>query len=459
MTTNTQTIDRSEALEAYQQASGFHEQPEPQANTGPESKSPHDLLNEAFELVSTDFSCRLPDLLLETRRLGISDQKVRELISEDETGLASGSDVGDRKFSCWWNAKGIGYVNRNTGADGRLATINELFAELSESGPPATYTGPPQSLSQLLLECGEELTEMEACILDTAQTLNKKFQHGTATGRRPLGRVVMKYHRQLGSYDKLTKASNALSNRGICRVEKEQIRLIKFVDRKQNKDVSRFTKLVDDERLVEVLAACDDCVGSNFEMCQAMASRSAVSSLVIARFRVSKNVFKMRLRELYRLGILEAVTTRGNTSLRMTMEAGEKMKLLKMKTTTTALRAFILETYSDEQRRSGLIHKGEELSPLGCALVSAAAVDFDVDQIEVGYLWATFKKQGFSFQEFRRAIGELIACERARLLEAIADGNPVCHLELMDNRYEPEAIPISYAMETIQKLDPAATVG
>lgn len=96
-----------------------------------------EMVNQAFELIATNFSCFLPDLLRETRRLGVSDEDVRQLFSHDETLIAEYCGTEDFEYQCWRNASGKSFVTRSNGVDSMHASVNELFMELELSSPEA----------------------------------------------------------------------------------------------------------------------------------------------------------------------------------------------------------------------------------------------------------------------------------------------------------------------------------
>ena len=104
-----------------------------------------------------------------------------------------------------------------------------------------------------------------------------------------------------------------------------------------------------------------------------------------------------------------------------------------------------------------MLTDGEELSPLACALVSEVVAKCEVRQVELGFLWQKFEGHGFTFTEFRRAVGELVACERVSLFEAHSTKGPACFLELINVETKAEPVPIFYAMEYTQKQQAATT--
>ncbi len=88
-----------------------------------------DQVHAAFDRVALSLSCTLPMLLEETRRRGIADDAVSEVLLADETAAAGGTGT-DMHFQCYRSNAGVFYITRDTGPTNQLATSTEGFAEL-----------------------------------------------------------------------------------------------------------------------------------------------------------------------------------------------------------------------------------------------------------------------------------------------------------------------------------------
>lgn len=98
-----------------------------------DAESLRDSVHSAFEHVALNFSCTLPMLLGETRKRGISDEDVREVIGEDEVHAAEMLN-NTRRLQCFRSAAGVPFINRDTGVGGYwLASVNELFADMNNA--------------------------------------------------------------------------------------------------------------------------------------------------------------------------------------------------------------------------------------------------------------------------------------------------------------------------------------
>ena len=331
MKTNTQNITDNQELDAYQAASGFQENKTPERGTSSESSPTRQqvvrkLMNESFEAVATDFNCSLPDLLTETRRRGVTDKEVRHEISEDETCLAQQCGTEDCEFQCWRNSRGIGYIGRSNGASQSLASIGELFGELK----PERETPSHDLVSDRLRDRGEQLTELEAIILDVCQTLHRKFRHGQTVSTKQAQRVVMKYHPGMATCAEFKQAVAGMSKRRLCLLEPEGFRLVNhFGGPREPLAQSRFAVLTNEDRLIEVLIACHHCVGVGFDTAQNVCQRSAVGALCRARHGLSNTGFKKRIKQLKAMGVLEEVSSKGSTAFRLTIEASQTMRARK----------------------------------------------------------------------------------------------------------------------------------
>lgn len=331
MKTNTQNITDNQELNAYQAAAGFQENKTPEPETSSEASPTREqtvrkLMNEAFEAVATDFNCLLPELLTETRRRGVTDEEVRHEISEDETCLAQQCGTEDCEFQCWRNARGVGYIARTNGTSQSLASIGELFGELK----PERETSSHDLVSDRLRDRGEQLTELEAIILDACQTLHRKFRHGETVSTKQAQRVVMKYHPGMATCAEFKAAVAGLSKRRLCLLEPEGFRLVNHFGAPQEPlSQSRFAALTREDRLIQVLIACDHCVGVGFDTAQNVSQRSAVAALCRARHGLSNFEFKKRIKLLKDTSILEEVTSKGAAAFRLTIEACVRMRARK----------------------------------------------------------------------------------------------------------------------------------
>ena len=86
-------------------------------------------VHEAFDYVALGAACTLPMLLDETRKRGVDDDDVLEVLSNDET-LLSFHMGNDKRFRCCRNDRGDLFIERDSGVNARLASAYELFAEV-----------------------------------------------------------------------------------------------------------------------------------------------------------------------------------------------------------------------------------------------------------------------------------------------------------------------------------------
>lgn len=460
MTTSTQTLrevhPRRELADLDSPETTSFEESLEQEFPAPQEPEPLELgseefkaaLSDCFDRVALGDSVRLPALLKETQAAGISADDLRTYLEDRQ--IKSILEGGDCNFSVWRSLQGAIYLTCDSfGSYATVASVNEAFSEVDWQ-PRTSYTPQESYLSSKLRGLGEELSDVEACILDAAQTIHAKFQKGIAVKREQVRRIVMRYHQNLCTNQEFKAAYLGLNKRGLIRIENETFRMFKHFAADE-KCLSRYACLSEDPRHIEFLIACNDCCGIAWDTGRNVSARSAVQSVIKARYEWTKPVFKKQVKRLIALGVIEEVASKGTTAFRLTVHATETLGNRKRKPVEP-----MPEVEREELRVQIEAAEDSELTPLAQSLVQTAIADADVEQIDVAYLWRSFKAQGNTFKEFRLAVGELVACGKARLLEAITDGRRAFLLALTDCQPSPENVPISFAMRSIQKLETAS---
>lgn len=195
---------------------------------------------------------------------------------------------------------------------------------LSVSSTPPGSEKPTQStvfrMSDFLREAGEELTELEAAILDVAQTINQRFKHGRPVVFRQLSRVLRRYHGNIVAGQNPRNAAQRLVGRGLCSLDSQTICLTRHCDRSGKRSSSRYTHLASSEAQELLLLACHHCVGVGFDN-RNVASRAAVKALMHARHRVTNKQINKIIHELIESGVIEIHRKKGEDALRLTEEA------------------------------------------------------------------------------------------------------------------------------------------
>lgn len=172
-------------------------------------------------------------------------------------------------------------------------------------------------LSMVLTERGIGLTEQESLILDAAQTLQKKFQHGAAVKLQTVRRVVMQFHRGAMDSPKFRIIVASMVTDGLCEIDGPELRLA--CQAKETKP-SRLSRLTTDKMQQDFLQACHDCCGTGFRA-RNVSAVAAVQALISARFGIQKNDISKLSRALQNADILEVVPSNGSTAYRLTASA------------------------------------------------------------------------------------------------------------------------------------------
>ena len=296
--------------------------PAPKPRSGPDNDEPeiHDLVHEAFDAISMGCVCTLADLLTETRRRGLSDSDVKEVIQDDELNLSF--KLGDEhQFRCCRTSRGVAYIERDNGStDGvTLASAAELFAEL-EAGDNVEKESRESgySLSEELREAGHQLSDIEALILDVAQVTHRDFKRGVAVSFRVVKRILRRYHWSLVGGVDLSAAAVKLTKDGILEKTHSTIRLIVpgFVKGRKPSVPLKVQQLVSDPMQRRFLQACNDCCGVGFNNGN-VAARAAVWSLMHSRHNVSRQQFSNVVCELTAAKIITEVNSKGSTAFRL----------------------------------------------------------------------------------------------------------------------------------------------
>lgn len=284
------------------------------------------LVQSAFDHVCTGGGCPLPTLLEETRKRGIPDEAVRYVIqSEEEHGVDS------NHLHCERNAQGVGFVWWST-AEGCLASVNELFAELSESDScDAGQTKGPNSdfsesgyLSTKLRERGEQLGSADAVVLDACHTLNKRFRDGQSVSIHSLGRLVRRYHADVLAGRTVNSVISHLLSAGILRRKSvrgtPQVRLMQPFGGSQRQP-SRWAVLTPHWELERLLRVCDKCCGRGFNHPSHVALESTVQAFMAAAYMTTKRDVRRSISKLVRAGVLIQCKDKGCPALRLSNEA------------------------------------------------------------------------------------------------------------------------------------------
>lgn len=130
-------------------------------------------LSDCFDRVALGDSVRLPALLRETQAAGISADDLRTYLEDQQ--VKSVLEGGDCHVAVWRSPKGGIYLTcESFGNYSTVASDNEAFSEVDWQ-PRTSYTPQESYLSSKLRGLGEKLSDVEACILDAAQTIHAKF--------------------------------------------------------------------------------------------------------------------------------------------------------------------------------------------------------------------------------------------------------------------------------------------